>query len=157
MTPHVKSGLLVQYRRAFLVLLTSKVKKVVIQWTSKMDPSLYKDLKTSRGFNYHYYRFVSDDNSKPTLLLLHGFPSLSQDWSHVVQHFQSQNYGIIVPDLLGYGGTDKPTDATIYRMKLMSRDVIEILDNENERTVIAIGHDWLLQFLSSFFYNLIQN
>lgn len=44
--------------------------------------------------------------------------------------------------MLGYGGTDKPTDPAHYRLSLMSQDVIDILDAEDVKKAIAIGHDW---------------
>lgn len=44
--------------------------------------------------------------------------------------------------MLGYGGTDKPLDASLYRIKLMAKDLSDILDAENLDKVIVIGHDW---------------
>jgi len=106
-----------------------------------MDASFYKDFKTSRAINYHYYT-APPQEGKPTLLFAHGFPSTSYSWHHQVKFFQDMGYGIIVPDQLGYGGTDKPTDAHQYRLKLLTADMIEILDNEKVSKVIAVGHDW---------------
>ncbi|OCH86220.1 alpha/beta-hydrolase [Obba rivulosa] len=106
-----------------------------------MDPSAYKDLVTLRGLKYHY--FVSrGDQSKPTLLFLHGFPSTSHDWRKQVAFFQKEGYSLIVPDMLGYGGTDKPTDPELYKQGLMAADLIDILDAENVDKAIVIGHDW---------------
>lgn len=107
-----------------------------------MDPSLYKDLKTSRGVNYHYYYHPASDSSKPTLLLLHGFPSTSTDWARVAEYFSKEGYGVLVPDLFGYGGTDKPTDPDAYRMKNMTKDIIDILDAEKLNKVVTVSHDW---------------
>ena len=72
-----------------------------------MDTSLYKDVKVSRGFNYHYY-FSPPVSGKPTLLFLHGFPSTLQDWARQIRYFQPKGYGILAPDMLGAGGTSKP-------------------------------------------------
>ncbi|KAG5633643.1 hypothetical protein DXG03_006875 [Asterophora parasitica] len=44
--------------------------------------------------------------------------------------------------MLGYGGTDKPTDYAHYTLSAMSQDVIDILDAENVEKVVAIGHNW---------------
>ena len=101
----------------------------------------YKDVTTTRGYKYHYYH-ASAQGTKPTLLFTHGFPSTSQDWHRVVPHFEQQGYGIIVPDTLGYGGTDKPTDPVAYKATLLAKDIIEIIDAEKLDKVIAIGHDW---------------
>lgn len=106
-----------------------------------MDVSSYKDIVTSRGLTYHYYYSPAQDG-KPTLLFVHGFPSTSWDWHKQVAHFRPLGYGLVVPDTLGYGGTSKPTDPELYRPTLVTKDLVEILDSENLRTVIAIGHDW---------------
>lgn len=108
---------------------------------SSMDASLFKDVTTSRGFKYHYY-YSPPTNSKPTLLFLHGFPCTSYDWRKQVPFFKEKGYGILAPDLLGYGGTDKPTDTASYALSKMSADIIDILDAEKVAKVIAVGHDW---------------
>jgi soluble epoxide hydrolase / lipid-phosphate phosphatase len=106
-----------------------------------MDPSLYKDITTSRGLTYHYY-FSPAKPGQPTLLLQHGFPSTSHDWYRLVSHLLPHGYGLIVPDLLGYGGTSKPEDLESYEHSLMSRDIVDILDAEGVDRVISVGHDW---------------
>ena len=106
-----------------------------------MDPSQYKDFKTSRGITYHYY-FSAPQSARPTIFFAHGLPCTSAHWHKQVTFFKNLGYGIIAPDLLGYGGTDKPTDHNQYRMKDMVADAVEIIDNEHVDKIIAIGHDW---------------
>jgi soluble epoxide hydrolase / lipid-phosphate phosphatase len=106
-----------------------------------MDAALYKDYMTSRGLNYHCY-VVPAQESKPILLFLHGFPSTSYDWRHQVVFFKEKGYGLIVPDMLGYGGTAKPADVGAYKANLIAKDLVDVLDAEGIQQVIAIGHDW---------------
>ncbi|KAJ3565460.1 hypothetical protein NP233_g7616 [Leucocoprinus birnbaumii] len=106
-----------------------------------MDASRYKDLTTSRGLNYHYY-FSAAQGNKLTLLLLHGFPSLSYDWHNQVTYLEERGYGLIVPDMLGYGGTAKPEDPHQYKSSLIVQDLIDILDAEDMKQSVVIGHDW---------------
>ncbi|KZT64129.1 alpha/beta-hydrolase [Daedalea quercina L-15889] len=106
-----------------------------------MDCESYKVITTTRGMKYSYY-FSPGDASKPTLLLVHGFPSTSYDWRNQVAFFQAEGYSIIAPDMLGYGGTDKPTDTALYKHSAICADVIDILDAEHVGKAIAIGHDW---------------
>ena len=75
-------------------------------------------------------------------MCLHGFPSTSSDWRFVTKYFGERGYGIIVPDLLGYGGTDKPVTPDSYRMKLMVGDMVEIVDAEKAESVVVLSHDW---------------
>ena len=48
---------------------------------------------------------------------------------------------MIAPDLLGYGGTDKPADLEQYRYKLMSDEIVSLLGCEGTKEVIGVGHD----------------
>lgn len=106
-----------------------------------LNPSKYKNFKTSRGFTYHYY-FTGAWENKPTILLAHGFPCFSAEWYKVVQILEQKGYGLIVPDLFGYGGTSKPTDPQAYTLALMAGDVVEILEAEGLKKIVAFGHDW---------------
>lgn len=105
-----------------------------------MNQSSYKDLKTSRGLNYHYY-YAASIVPRPTILFLHGFPSGSFSWKHQVAFFKRHGYGLIVPDMLGFGGTAKPTEVENYKSSLITKDLIDILNAEGIDKAIAIGHD----------------
>ena len=51
--------------------------------------------------------------------------------------------------MLGYGGTDKPTDGASYIGRKLAQDLVDIVNNENAQNVVAIGHDWSVLLLSS--------
>lgn len=65
----------------------------------------------------------------PTVLLLHGFPKTWFAWRHQVPALAGR-YRVIVPDLRGYGETEKP--AAGYDKRTMARDVFELMR--------ALGH-----------------
>lgn len=117
-----------------------------------MALQLYADISktttTSDGTNYTYICIPAATATKPTFLLLHGFPSSSFDWRHIVPKLKERGYGIIAPDLLGYGDTDKPVEVEAYSHKRMSDQIIEILEVEGLKKVIGVGHDWGSVFLS---------
>ena len=106
-----------------------------------MESSFYKTTTVSRGIKYNYYANPAREG-KPTILFCHGFPSTADDWRCVVPLFQAKGYGVIVPDMLGYGGTDKPTDPKEYAFSKMSKDLTDILDAEKVFKAIAVGFDW---------------
>ncbi|KAF5367927.1 hypothetical protein D9758_004349 [Tetrapyrgos nigripes] len=107
------------------------------------NQSFFKDLNVTRGLTYHYYAAPATVGSgKPTLVFLHGFPSSSYDWRHQVSFFQDQGYGLVVPDMLGYGGTAKPLDPQLYASSLICKDIVDIMDAEGIEQAILIGHDW---------------
>ncbi|KAL5320148.1 hypothetical protein ACEPPN_010949 [Leptodophora sp. 'Broadleaf-Isolate-01'] len=63
-------------------------------------------------------------------------------WAEVAGSLRSTKYPIIIPDMLGNDGTDKPTDPAAYKWGVMTNDVFEIIDAEDYHQVIIIGHDW---------------
>ncbi|KAF2629419.1 alpha/beta-hydrolase [Macroventuria anomochaeta] len=106
-----------------------------------MDVFQKKTLNTSRGYTYTYY--VADgDKSLPTLIFQHGWPDHAAIWKDVATGLRSTNHPMIIPDLLGYDGTDKPTNPAEYAFDKMTKDVIEIADAEDAPKVVSIGHDW---------------
>ena len=55
--------------------------------------------------------FVRTGGSGPPLLLLHGYPQTGAIW-HKMADSLAQHYSLIIPDLRGYGRSEKPlTDA----------------------------------------------
>jgi pimeloyl-ACP methyl ester carboxylesterase len=106
-----------------------------------MDAFEKKTSKTSRGYTYTYYT-AEGDKTLPTLFFQHGWPDHAEMWKEVATSLRSTKHPIIIPDLLGYGGTDKPTDPVEYKWNAMIKDLIEIIDTEKADKVISIGHDW---------------
>jgi soluble epoxide hydrolase/lipid-phosphate phosphatase len=104
-------------------------------------PEHAKSLKLPSSVTYSYVH-IAPTSSKPTVLFVHGFPSSSYDWRHQIAYFSSKGYGVLVPDLLGYGGTDKPAAVEDYRAKKMADEVVGILDHEKIDKVLTVSHDW---------------
>jgi soluble epoxide hydrolase/lipid-phosphate phosphatase len=111
--------------------------------TSIMDSSLYNTHKTSRGLTYNYYHSPAKGDNI-TLVFHHGYPSTSADWYKQVAFFIERGYGVVVPDQLGYGGSDKPTLEELDKLSttLIAKDIIELLELEKVGRAISIGHDW---------------
>ncbi|KAF1961725.1 alpha/beta-hydrolase [Byssothecium circinans] len=110
-----------------------------------------KSFKVSAGYKYGYV-YTKPQGSKPTFLLLHGFPSSVYDWRFQIADLSAAGYGVLAPDLLGYGSTDKPTAVEEYKYSKMSKHISEILDHEGVKEVIGVGHDW-----GSFFLGKVVN
>lgn len=123
-----------------------------------MDTFEEKSFLTSRSLTYHYYISKSvggaeSGASKKTLLLLHGWPTSSQLWEDVVPYLLPllSSYQIIIPDILGFGKTSKPTDSKTYDGREMTTDIVEMLSHENAaKEIVLIGHDfgaWFAQHI----------
>lgn len=105
-------------------------------------------LRTVDGTNYVYSYSPAANESRPTFLLLHGYPSSRHGWRHQLSALAPLGYGVLAPDMLGMGDSDKPTDLEAYRSKRVSGHLKELLDHESLRQVIGVGHDWGVAVLS---------
>lgn len=104
-------------------------------------PAASAKLHLPNGTKYGFVHIKPSDD-KPYLLLCHGFPSSSYDWRHQINHFAGLGYGVLAPDLLGYGDTDKPSNPVAYRLKKLCDEVVAILDSLQIDKVVGVAHDW---------------
>jgi len=96
--------------------------------------------------NTYTYAYSRATHGNPTILFLHGFPSSSHDWRYQFAHFSSLGYGVLVPDLLGYGGSDSPVEAEAYKFSVMAKDLMDLMGGLGIETeggkVHVVGHDF---------------
>src|SRR5262252_8525076 len=71
---------------------------------------------------------VVDTGSGPAVLLLHGFPDSRFLWRNQIGPLVQAGFRVIAPDLRGFGDAPKPTAVQDYRLPVIARDVIGILD-----------------------------
>ena len=88
---------------------------------------------------------VSDDRSKPPLLLLHGHPQTHLIW-HKVEPELSKHFSIVAADLRGYGDSDKPaSDASVnhapYSKREMAKDMVEVMHSLGFERFKVLAHD----------------
>ncbi|KAL6234786.1 hypothetical protein BDW75DRAFT_211477 [Aspergillus navahoensis] len=111
-------------------------------------PGLARSHTLSTSHTYGYAYRPPTKNSLPTILFLHGFPSSSYDWRHQINFFTQEGYGVLAPDLLGYGNTSKPIALEAYKTKRIAAEILELLDHEGINKVHAVGHDTGCNLLS---------
>jgi pimeloyl-ACP methyl ester carboxylesterase len=78
----------------------------------------------------------------PPVVLLHGFPDSGRLWRHQVGPLSDAGFRVVVPDLRGYGGSDKPADVSAYTLAALASDVLGILDRLEIGRAHVVGHDW---------------
>ena len=92
------------------------------------------------GLRMHY---VDTGPAGPApVLLLHGEPSWSFLWRHVIGGLADRGLRAVAPDLIGFGRSDKPTPRTEYtyaRHVGWVRDLVERLELHD---VTLVGQDW---------------
>jgi soluble epoxide hydrolase/lipid-phosphate phosphatase len=122
-----------------------------------MDSLTKKTLEVSRQLTYTYYHHPPAQPENPTVLCIHGFPDEAAEWADLATtHLIPSGYGVIAVDCLGYAGTSKPLDPSVYAFEHMTADLTEILDNEKLQKVVSLGHDWGCA-LAQRFYNYFPN
>jgi epoxide hydrolase A/B len=78
----------------------------------------------------------------PLVVLIHGFPESWYSWRHQIPALANAGYRVAVPDVRGYGGSDKPPAIEAYALKEMCADIDALIDALGARQAIVIGHDW---------------
>ncbi len=81
--------------------------------------------------------------SGPPLLLLHGFPQTHAIW-HKVAPLLAAHYTLVMPDLRGYGDSDKPASApdhAPYSKRVMALDALHLMRSLGFERFFVCGHD----------------
>jgi pimeloyl-ACP methyl ester carboxylesterase len=76
------------------------------------------------------------------VVLLHGFPDSGRLWRHQVPALAAAGFQVVVPDLRGYGHSDKPAAADAYSLPLLAGDVMAIMADLGITRAHVVGHDW---------------
>src|SRR5205814_7076060 len=85
---------------------------------------------------------VSGPEGGRPLVLLHGFPDTRRLWRHQVPALAGAGFRVIVPDLRGYGRSDKPEAVEAYALSRVAGDVAAILARLDIARAHVVGHDW---------------
>ena len=82
-------------------------------------------------------------SGRPPLVLLHGFPQTHALWHRVAARLRHR-FTLVIPDLRGYGDSDKPAgppDHSAYSKRTMAHDVLELLRGFGFERFFVCGHD----------------
>jgi pimeloyl-ACP methyl ester carboxylesterase len=76
------------------------------------------------------------------VVLVHGFPDTHRLWRNQAPALRDAGFQVIVPDLRGYGASDKPADVESYAIPFLAADVLGVLDHLGVERAHVVGHDW---------------
>ena len=93
------------------------------------------------GLRTHYVD-EGPRNASVTALCLHGNPSWSYLYRHMIPVFTAAGLRVVAPDLIGFGRSDKPVEESAHSFDFhrgMLLDFVEKLDLKN---ILLVCQDW---------------
>lgn len=91
------------------------------------------------GIDGHAYHYL-DEGSGPVLLFVHGNPTWSFAWRHLIKEL-SPEYRCIAVDHIGCGRSDKPQDYG-YTLANHVGNLTRLIEHLDLRDITLVGHDW---------------
>lgn len=78
----------------------------------------------------------------PTALLLHGNPTWGYLYRRMIPVFLEAGLRVVAPDLIGFGRSDKPTDAAFHRFATHRQFLISLIERLDLSNVMLVVQDW---------------
>ncbi len=96
----------------------------------------------ANGVRLHYARTGVGTGDRVPLILLHGWPEYWQTWRWMMP-LLADEFGLIAPDLRGFGQSDKPSFGPSRRQTadVMAADIVALADALGLKCFGLVGHD----------------
>jgi pimeloyl-ACP methyl ester carboxylesterase/predicted outer membrane lipoprotein len=102
------------------------------------------------AYRAHVHYYVLGPRSGPPVVLVHGLGGRSEDWVHLAPYFVHAGYRVYLPDLVGYGQSQKPADFP-YSVRDEEGVVVAFLDALGLKQVDLGGWSmggWIVQWVA---------
>ena len=93
------------------------------------------------GLRVHYIDEGPRD-AAVTVLCLHGNPTWSYLYRHMVPVFTGAGLRVVAPDLIGFGRSDKPADAAWHSFDKHREMLLAFVDRLDLQSVMLVCQDW---------------
>ena len=77
----------------------------------------------------------------PPVILIHGFPESHRTWRDLAP-LLSGKLRLVMPDLRGFGDSDRPQDVADYATDMLVADIFALADALGIDRFALVGHDW---------------
>lgn len=104
-----------------------------------VDTAMYPFANKYINIDGHTMHYI-DEGRGETLLFVHGTPSWSFEWRHLIKAL-SPNYRRIAPDHIGFGLSDKPKDYN-YTTKQHATNLEAFISQLGLKNITLIVHDF---------------
>jgi pimeloyl-ACP methyl ester carboxylesterase len=91
------------------------------------------------GVRVHYQE--AGDRNAPVIILIHGFTASTLVWSEVLLPIAESGFRVIVPDLAGFGFSDKPK-AGEYTLEWHARLIVGLMDSLYIESATLVGNSY---------------
>jgi len=105
-------------------------------------PHYLEGLHGFEGLRLHTLDVNPQGAAKGTFLCLHGEPSWSYLYRHMIPHFAGAGYRVVAPDLFGFGRSDKPTDDAAYSFSFHRNTLMRVIERLDLRNITLVVQDW---------------
>ncbi|KAK7068286.1 hypothetical protein SK128_006515 [Halocaridina rubra] len=104
----------------------------------------YVELPIGAGKKLPRLHYVDEGprDGRETILCLHGEPSWSFLYRHMIHMFAKAGYRVIAPDFIGFGKSDKYTQPDSYTHDMHTMTLRLLLDYLNLRRITLVCQDW---------------
>ncbi len=85
---------------------------------------------------------VQTAGTGPLVILMHGWPELALSWRHQIAPLVQSGYRVAIPDMRGYGASDKPDNPALYTLDHVADDMAAVALALGAARWVAVGHDW---------------
>jgi haloalkane dehalogenase len=83
-----------------------------------------------------------DEGEGPPVLFMHGEPTWSFLWRHLIGPIREAGHRCVAPDMVGFGRSDKPTDPAWYSYDRHVALAATLLDDLDLHETTIVVHDW---------------
>lgn len=105
-------------------------------------PHYLESLPGYEGLRVHYLDETPDHGSDRTVLCLHGQPTWCYLYRKMIPVFTAAGHRVVVPDLLGFGRSDKPVDDAVYTYTFHRNLLLRFIESLNLRRITLVVQDW---------------
>jgi len=103
-------------------------------------PHWVEDLRGFEGLRMHYVD--EGDPGLPIALCLHGQPTWSYLYRKLIAPLRAAGYRVLVPDLFGFGRSDKPVDEAVYTFGFHRDALMRFVERLAPRNALLVCQDW---------------
>lgn len=102
----------------------------------------YLDVDDTEGATLRLHYLDEGPTQAAPVLLMHGEPTWSYLYRHMIPQFTAKGHRVIAPDLIGFGRSDKPTERSDYTYQRHVDWMTSLLEHLDLRGITLVCQDW---------------